>query len=54
MRGALRQKSVRSMVPKKAEEETIELNRMLTVGREATCWEQEARSLSPPAVPRTR
>jgi hypothetical protein len=48
---------VRSTDPKKASEETIELNRMFTQGkREATRMEGGTEDLrrSPPAVPRTR
>jgi hypothetical protein len=47
---------VRSTEPKKASEETTELKRMLTQGREATRVEggTEDSKRSPPAVPRTR
>jgi hypothetical protein len=51
-----RQKSDKSIKPKKALSETTELNRMLTVGREAT-WvegEQEDGRRPPPTVPQTR
>jgi hypothetical protein len=43
-------------VPNEASSDTIELNRILTVGRDATWVEggQEEGKRSPPAVPRTR
>ncbi len=51
-----RSAKVKVREPKKALSETTELNRMLTIGREATWVEggQEEGRRSPPTVPRTR